>query len=110
MIFKQRNLGSRHVCPTCGSKFYDLNREDACCPKCGSTPEDENTPDPRATAMARLKSESAQRKQGDALPFGLDEEPDAKAEEADEEEEEEEEELDELKPLSNAPVVEDDED
>jgi uncharacterized protein (TIGR02300 family) len=29
-------LGAKQVCPTCASKFYDLNRRPAHCPKCGS--------------------------------------------------------------------------
>lgn len=29
-------LGTKQVCPTCQSKFYDLNRRPAHCPKCGS--------------------------------------------------------------------------
>jgi uncharacterized protein (TIGR02300 family) len=29
-------LGAKQICPTCSSKFYDLNRRPAHCPKCGS--------------------------------------------------------------------------
>jgi uncharacterized protein (TIGR02300 family) len=29
-------LGAKQICPTCQSKFYDLNRRPAVCPKCGS--------------------------------------------------------------------------
>ena len=29
-------LGSKQICPTCSSKFYDLNRRPAHCPKCGA--------------------------------------------------------------------------
>ena len=29
-------LGAKQICPTCASKFYDLNRRPAHCPKCGS--------------------------------------------------------------------------
>ncbi|MDB5439582.1 MAG: hypothetical protein JWM33_2009 [Caulobacteraceae bacterium] len=28
-------LGAKQICPTCQSKFYDLNRRPATCPKCG---------------------------------------------------------------------------
>jgi uncharacterized protein (TIGR02300 family) len=28
------SLGSKHVCPNCQAKFYDLNRRPAHCPKC----------------------------------------------------------------------------
>jgi uncharacterized protein (TIGR02300 family) len=27
-------LGSKHICPNCQAKFYDLNRRPAQCPKC----------------------------------------------------------------------------
>jgi uncharacterized protein (TIGR02300 family) len=29
-------LGAKQVCPTCSSKFYDLNRRPAHCPKCAT--------------------------------------------------------------------------
>src|SRR5579872_1661673 len=29
-------LGSKQICPSCASKFYDLGRRPAHCPKCGS--------------------------------------------------------------------------
>ena len=29
-------LGSKHICPNCQAKFYDLNRRPAHCPKCES--------------------------------------------------------------------------
>jgi uncharacterized protein (TIGR02300 family) len=29
-------LGGKQICPTCSSKFYDLNRRPAHCPKCGA--------------------------------------------------------------------------
>ena len=31
----ERELGSKHECPECGAKFYDLGREPIVCPKCG---------------------------------------------------------------------------
>lgn len=30
--------GSKHVCPDCAIKFYDMKVEPAACPKCGGTP------------------------------------------------------------------------
>ena len=27
--------GSKHICPECGAKFYDLLRDPVHCPKCG---------------------------------------------------------------------------
>ena len=29
-------LGSKRQCMSCGAKYYDLNREPAVCPKCGT--------------------------------------------------------------------------
>lgn len=29
-------LGAKQICPTCSTKFYDLTRRPAVCPKCGS--------------------------------------------------------------------------
>jgi uncharacterized protein (TIGR02300 family) len=29
-------LGAKQICPTCTTKFYDLGRRPAVCPKCGS--------------------------------------------------------------------------
>lgn len=32
------NLGTKHTCADCGAKFYDLNKQDPACPKCGGGP------------------------------------------------------------------------
>jgi uncharacterized protein (TIGR02300 family) len=29
-------LGTKRVCPNCGTKYYDLNRHPIACPKCGT--------------------------------------------------------------------------
>ncbi|HEY7852370.1 MAG TPA: TIGR02300 family protein, partial [Caulobacteraceae bacterium] len=29
-------LGAKQICPTCSTKFYDLTRRPAVCPKCGA--------------------------------------------------------------------------
>lgn len=31
-----KDLGNKHVCFKCGSKFYDLKKPDPICPKCGA--------------------------------------------------------------------------
>jgi uncharacterized protein (TIGR02300 family) len=31
-----RDLGTKHACYSCGTKFYDLHRPDPICPKCGA--------------------------------------------------------------------------
>lgn len=34
------NLGTKHECPSCGTKYYDLGKPKAACPKCGSSEEE----------------------------------------------------------------------
>lgn len=29
-------LGTKRLCPSCGAKYYDLNRDPITCPKCGT--------------------------------------------------------------------------
>ena len=29
-------LGTKRLCPSCGAKYYDLNRNPVTCPKCGT--------------------------------------------------------------------------
>jgi uncharacterized protein (TIGR02300 family) len=31
-----KDLGSKHVCFKCGTKFYDMRKPAAICPKCGA--------------------------------------------------------------------------
>lgn len=35
-IVSKPELGTKHLCPGCGTKFYDLNKTPATCPKCGT--------------------------------------------------------------------------
>jgi hypothetical protein len=52
------DLGKKHECAECGTKFYDLGKADPLCPRCGSNqrsvPEREKTasPAPRPRAVA----------------------------------------------------------
>jgi hypothetical protein len=85
MLTKPRNLGNRRVCSACGTKYYDLNRTEPTCPKCGNPADTEEPQDPRALAMARLKADTGRFRRPDEeeeLPFGLAEE-DAPMEEDD---------------------------
>jgi uncharacterized protein (TIGR02300 family) len=43
-------LGSKHQCQNCGTKFFDLNRSPILCPKCGA--EFEAVPLARSTSRA----------------------------------------------------------
>lgn len=58
-------LGTKHVCPECGKKYYDLNRDPAICPGCGFAIETESeTPD----EMVFSAGGSAVRKEADVKP------------------------------------------
>jgi uncharacterized protein (TIGR02300 family) len=35
-----KDLGAKHVCFKCGTKFYDMKRPDPICPKCGTNQRD----------------------------------------------------------------------
>jgi uncharacterized protein (TIGR02300 family) len=30
--------GTKHACPECATKYYDLNKDVVTCPKCGAKP------------------------------------------------------------------------
>ena len=72
-------LGKRYQCFQCGLKFYDLNRPEPLCPKCGADQRENPNPDPREAILARFKSKVSGGK-GLRLEDTFDEE-----EEADEE-------------------------
>jgi hypothetical protein len=50
-------LGAKHVCYKCGAKFYDLNKPEPLCPKCGTDqrtrPKVEPKPKPGAASQRR---------------------------------------------------------
>ena len=42
--------GSKRICPSCGTRYYDMMRDPVVCPKCG-------TPfDPEAFSLARTNA------------------------------------------------------
>lgn len=51
-------LGKRYQCFQCELKFYDLNRPDPLCPKCGADQRDNPNPDPREAILARFKGKA----------------------------------------------------
>jgi uncharacterized protein (TIGR02300 family) len=80
---KSAHLGNRRVCSSCDTKYYDLNRSDPTCPRCGAPADVEEVMDPRAAAMARLKADNQRARpvdEDEEVPFGLNEEEDAAAE------------------------------
>jgi len=65
-------LGAKQLCPSCGSKFYDLGRRPAVCPKCGESFDPEEA----------LRSRRVRARSG-AVPDYEDDEPAVKAKEPD---------------------------
>jgi len=51
------DLGNKHDCFSCGTKFYDLGRSEPVCPKCGANQKDarkqESAPEPAAPRRRR---------------------------------------------------------
>jgi uncharacterized protein (TIGR02300 family) len=77
--------GTKRICPSCGTRYYDLLRDPVVCPKC-STPFD-----PEAFLKAR-RSRPAAPVEKELEPVGADDiDADLETEEADPAEEEEEE-------------------
>jgi uncharacterized protein (TIGR02300 family) len=77
--------GTKRICPTCGTRYYDLLREPVICPKC-------DTPyDPEAFLRSR-RARPAAPVEKELEPVGAEElDADLETEEADVAEEEEEE-------------------
>jgi hypothetical protein len=98
MRTRQRNLGSRRVCSSCGTKYYDLNKPEPACPRCGAPAGNDEDADPRATALARAKAGGPLALDDDDSAMGFDPVDDA---------EEDDDEMDELGDLGD--LTEDDE-
>jgi uncharacterized protein (TIGR02300 family) len=50
------NLGTKHECYNCGTRFYDLGKSEALCPKCGANQKDaERNESPAVSQAARRK-------------------------------------------------------
>jgi uncharacterized protein (TIGR02300 family) len=75
--------GTKRICPSCGTRYYDLLRDPVVCPKCG-------TPfDPEAFLKSR-RARPAPPVEKELEPVGTDElDPELETEEADAAEEEE---------------------
>lgn len=87
-------LGKRYQCFQCGLKFYDLNRPEPLCPKCGADQRENPNPDPREAILARFKGKGGMTKGAAREDFEADEEEEVDevdADESDDIEEEEEE-------------------
>jgi uncharacterized protein (TIGR02300 family) len=53
-------LGTKRVCVSCGARFYDLTKQPAVCPKCG-TEQPAEQPRPRRTGGGNLLLEEKRR-------------------------------------------------
>ncbi len=58
------DLGVKQQCPNCGTRFFDLNRRPASCPKC-KTLFDPDTVKPSRRVAAVVEPEEAQDEAGD---------------------------------------------
>jgi uncharacterized protein (TIGR02300 family) len=51
-----KDLGSKHVCIKCSTKFYDLKKPDPICPKCGSDQREASAAKPTEGRRSRLSA------------------------------------------------------
>ena len=63
------NLGTKHECPNCGVKYYDLGKADPLCPKCGASvtgempgEETETTEEPKPAKKPKKKAKKTTKK------------------------------------------------
>lgn len=52
------NLGTKYVCFSCQTKFYDLGREEAVCPKCSADQKDSDANSAPVTRSRRVAIEN----------------------------------------------------
>jgi uncharacterized protein (TIGR02300 family) len=53
-------LGTKHECFNCGTKFYDLGKSEAICPKCGSDQKNAAQAESPAAAQATRRRRKAE--------------------------------------------------
>lgn len=83
------DLGTKHECTECGAKFYDLNKPEPTCPKCGTVqPADaESSLGTSKSAKKRQKAELISEsdldddEDGDVFEAALDDEDDEELDE-----------------------------
>lgn len=101
MVDKNK-LGRRYTCFQCSLKFYDLNRPEPFCPKCGADQREDPNPDPREAILAKFRGKGASKAtriedevvEGEEAEEGA-EEAEGEEDEIEDEEEEREEPVDE---------------
>lgn len=75
-------LGKRYTCFECSLKFYDLNRPEPICPKCGADQRNDPNPDPRDAILAKYRGKPRTRPEDE---LGEDEESDEEVDVEDDE-------------------------
>jgi uncharacterized protein (TIGR02300 family) len=60
-----KDLGVKHTCWKCSTKFYDLKKPNAVCPKCGA--------DPREAPVVKPVSAAAERRRAREEPAAVPE-------------------------------------
>ena len=53
-------LGSKHECPSCGIKFYDLGKPEPICPKCGANVKHLAPSEPSTSSQAARRRRKAE--------------------------------------------------
>lgn len=53
-------LGTKHTCYSCGTKFYDLGKSEAICPKCGANQKDAASSESPAASQASRRRRKAE--------------------------------------------------
>lgn len=51
-----KDLGTKHTCFKCGTKFYDLKKPDPICPKCGADQRESPANKPAEPRRSRLSA------------------------------------------------------
>src|SRR5262245_35621553 len=72
-------LGKRYTCFKCSTKFYDLNRTEPTCPKCGADQREDPTPDPKIALLQKGNRPPARGVQAPAKAAEAEAEPDEDA-------------------------------
>jgi uncharacterized protein (TIGR02300 family) len=79
-----KDLGTKHTCWKCGTKFYDLKKADPACPKCGADPRQapvakSPAAEKRARAKAPVETPEVEEADLDEAIDDTDDEPDEPA-------------------------------
>ena len=54
------NKGKKHICRNCSTKFYDLNKKEVICPKCGAKQDEYNNEKTSTEEITKVNKEDIQ--------------------------------------------------